>query len=839
MEGIYPHSTVRMCLSLLFLILLQTSASVSQLCSGPTDETFEENNAVGLVIATLTIQDGVTLSFPRNPPPPDGFILEGNQLKANKIFDRENGDPEYTSLKIICTSSDGAETNFDIFIRCLNVNDNAPKFPSTTFNRNLPEMSPIGSKLGPFEATDLDGTRPSYTLTTTHPAFTLESSTSPNLIVQALLDYDKVKNIELVLQAVDSGLIPGDPVFTATATISINIVDVDNRPPWFEPCTKHEINGALVCQSQGYTGKVVLNEQEDGVLTLQPGPIHAYDGDLGIDEEIKYSFLGGDADGLFAISETTGGITMTRPADVLGTITLTVLAAQKINTFQFSTAAVSIAVQVKSLHPPEFQKTQYDAVITSVGSQAVDSTGEPLQILATDDDYSATGGFNPHITYSIPGSEAFSIINGYLFMTQELPEGALSLTVVATDTSNDESATAPLSVEVTSGTTTSPPLTTTGSETTGLTEEPTTGVTVPTSSPSMTTDDSVSTAIPTTDGGSTISTMPTSDPSVSSAIPTTDGDTTITTMPTSDPSVSSAVPTTDGDTTISTMPTSDPSVSTAIPTTDGDITLSTMPTSDPSMTTEGASTAQPPPVSSGYGPGDMAALGATLGVLLLICIIAITVLALKVQRGKSDWKKIYETSMFRSTLGQGSGDPKDGMQFVNDAFMNDEDGDDPGSAGLAGEKMKSPRDFMLEEAIQKANASLSLGQGDDASLADSDKTDDKDVKPILTKERRMGDDGYKSVWFKEDIDPNAKEEVVIIPDSREEEDSEGEEGEAEDDSEEEEEDQESSSKEKNNSGLFKAPKVAFNGTDLDSGLGVKMGDPAEDSDSSEMFSNDL
>lgn len=53
-------------------------------------------------------------------------------------------------------------------------------------------------------------------------------------------------------------------------------------------------------------------------------------------------------------------------------------------------------------------------------------------------------------------------------------------------------------------------------------------------------------------------------------------------------------------------------------------------------------------------------------------------------------------------------------------------------------------------------------QSDNTSQSGSE----KEVKPILTKERRV-DEGYKSVWFKEDIDPDAKEEVVIIPDSRE------------------------------------------------------------------------
>lgn len=136
--------------------------------------------------------------------------------------------------------------------------------------------------------------------------------------------------------------------------------------------------------------------------------------------------------------------------------------------------------------------------------------------------------------------------------------------------------------------------------------------------------------------------------------------------------------------------------------------------------------------------------------------------------------------------------------------------------------------FPLSEAIVKSSVPLHALLPDDTSQEGSDKTDNKkEVIPILTKERRV-DEGYKSVWFKEDIDPNAKEEVVIIPDSRE------------DDSEEEDEEQSSSGREEDedDNTRVKTPRVVFNDADLDSGLGVKM-DPAEDSEDDEVLTVDL
>ncbi|XP_029289274.1 cadherin-related family member 5-like [Cottoperca gobio] len=784
MDGIHPHFIMRTSFSFILLTLLQTSSA--NICSAVSPWPFRENNTVGDVVLVITVQPEVTLKF-RDPPanPTNPFSLNGNKLIAEKVLDYE--------LELI------------IIVTLENVNDNVPVFDQNSYQVEVNELSPANTIVGRFAATDLDGDNLYYTLTPESRGFGLKSPTNPDLIIVESLDYDKVKNVQLILTVqvligrlwlsrlsvscsscphvkvflsntlnppelllMDTALAPAHSrvSFTATTTIMITILDVDNRPPWFQPCSKQEIGGAVICQSAGYTSKVVLNEQEPGVLPLKPGPLYAIDGDSGINEETTYSFLSGDGGGLFGINPNTGNITMLKPVDLLGTISLTVLAAQKMNIYQFSTTSVTISVQVKSLHPPKFQRPQYEGVIAAVGLMAMDpkNKDEPLRILATDDDYTATGGINPHITYYVHGSSDFSIISGYLFMTKDLPEATLSLQVVAMDSSTEESVTAQLSVEVTSGLTT-------------------------TSLPESTTDSMASTSI----GESTTNSKTTED------IASTPNPTTST----------------------------DSSLSTTFPGTTNESIVST---TDPSLTSEGSvstgSTAHPPTVivpSGGYGPVDMAALGVTLGALLFICLVVIVVLAVRIRRGKADWRKIYEASMFQSALGQGG--QKEGIQYTNEAFQDDEDGGSTGSGGPVGGSIMAG-DFRLNEAIVKSSAPLHILPRDDNSQAGSDNDNEKEVKPILTKERRM-DEGYKSVWFKEDIDPNAKEEVVIIPDSREE------------DSEEEDEEQSSSGREEDedDNTRRKTLKVIFNDADLDSGLGVKMEDPDEDSEGDEVLTD--
>ncbi|XP_068458504.1 cadherin-related family member 5-like [Clinocottus analis] len=714
MDGIQLRSTAKTSFCFLLLVLLRSSAA--QICSAPQQVEISENNAVGDVVVLITVQPNVTLEFkpaPANPNNPFGLV--GNELVAERVLDYE-----FSLL---------------IFVVLINMNDNRPVFDQNPYRVDVNEMSPIGTTVRRIAATDLDGTVISYTLTPESSGFMLKSPNNPDLLVETPLDYDKVRNVELVLIAEDTF----DGVsFTATTTILVTIVDVDNRPPWFQPCSKHEVGGLVICQSAGYTGRVDLNEQETGALPLEPGPLYAIDGDSGINGEVTYSFLGGDAGGLFQINPNTGNITMLKPADKLGTLSLTVLAAQTTNRYQFSTAVVTFSVLVKSLHRPQFQRPQYDAVVTAVGVMATDPTaeGESLRILATDDDYAATAGINPHITYSVNGSSDFSVIAGYLFMTTDLPEGSLSLQLLAVDATNGETAEAPLLVEVTAGpTTTSLPVSTADSGATTSGGESSTGS-------------------ETTAGGST------SDPPTA----------------TSDPSTAIADTTSE-----SGVSTADPSVTMVAP-------------------------------AGGFGPADMAALGATLGVLLLASLGVVLGLALRLRRGDADRRKIFEASVFQSALVQGG--QKGGVQYTNEAFQNDDNDGGGGGGGPAA------ADFQPTVATWSMPQRAFSRDGDDddaaASQAGSD-GEEKEVRPILTKERRS-DDGYKSVWFKEDIDPDAKEEVVIIPDSRE------------DDSEEEDEDD-------NDNG--RPSRVMFNDADMDSGLGVKMEDPDEDSDGDEELTVDL
>ncbi|XP_056906968.1 cadherin-related family member 5-like isoform X3 [Takifugu flavidus] len=626
MEGSHSHLTVTTFLAFLVLSQLQASIQAQDACPESSAVEIPENNNVGDLVTTIDIPPGATLRL--NPPQGsvNPFSLNGTQLLAAIVFDAE----QYTTLtaRLVCQKPASSPVSFSITVVVTNVNDNPPVFPQTVYQFNVSELSPENTVLGRVEAQDLDKLDLYYRLIGETSGFNLSSPTVPEILVSSLLDYDKVKNVSLTLFVQDT--LPGvSPSYNTSTTIEITILDVDNRPPWFQPCTVYEAGTNLICSSSGYTGRVTLNKKETEPLKLNPGPLYAIDGDSGINEEITYTILGGDDGNLFHIDPITGNISMQKEADTLETITLTVLAAQKINTIQVSSTSVTINVLVESLHLPTFQSPRYQGTVTGVGIMAMDMKNEPLQFLATDADYAATGGLNPNIIYYIDGSSDFSIVGGYLFMTKSLTEANLNLQVVAKDVYNDETATAELLLEVKS-------------------------VVVP---------------------------------------------------------------------------------------------------------------------SGGYGSNDMAALGATLGVLLCVCLAIIAFLIIHIRRDRGDWKKLHEINQFKSSLNKGLGGKKEGIQYTNDAFSKDEDGSSTRSGSPNGGTIIQPvepdtkaRD--LEKYLSPEEPSV-LVQDDAASQSGLDSDDkEKEVRPILTKGRRQ-DEGYKSVWFKEDIDPEAKEEVVIIPDSRE------------------------------------------------------------------------
>ncbi|TSK13469.1 Cadherin-related family member 5 [Bagarius yarrelli] len=596
-----------------FLLALLTVNTSAQICVAPGPANIDENNNIGDTVATITIQEGVSLLITENPL--NAFGINGNRVVANVVLD-------YESLPI--------GGGLIIGITCT--------------MEGLDPLSKVDTRVGKIDATDLDGDRLYYHLVSPKDEFGLQADSNPEILVKKILDYDTIKEVTLKLFAQDTPLTStGNPSHTATTTIIVTILDINNRPPWFQPCTESIVGTTKICLSAGYTGTVNLNEQ--------------------------------------------------------------VCAYELENPDQFATTTVRLQVVISSKHPPQFVKPKYEGFISEdagVGSLVMESKSRniPLQVQATDADFS--DGVNPDIKFEVLVDSDFKITpEGFIIMTRAASPGNVSLQISVVDTTNGESSRASLSVEVTPGVSTTDMPTTTNRP----------------NSTVMTTTMATSTSI-TTD--------------------TTNKDTATVTV------------------THQTEVTSSP------------YTIATNHYTTYSSYTEGL-----PLLSGDFRTEDMIALGVSLAVALLLCFVIIGFLAYTLRRSNAAWRKLSEASIFRSSLSGSSKGPKDGVQYTNEGFQADEDTDSVTSKQAAeltlpqGKELS--RNVQEVQETQETQLSAPSKSSDDSftyptdssSQNSSDNTDnEKEVKPILTKERRM-EDGYKAVWFKEDIDLNNKDTVVI------------------------------------------------------------------------------
>ncbi|TRY90727.1 hypothetical protein DNTS_016559 [Danionella cerebrum] len=412
----------------IFAFLLQKICFAEKICTVPSEPvTIKENNTADTVIVQINVtMKDVTLNLTENPG--NAFELRGSELIAKKGLDFE--------ITLI------------VIVHVENINDNPPSFGQSEYILDINELTPVNTSIALIEAIDEDSELLYYSMEpTVNRYFRLETMYTPNILVNKVLDYDVIQQVNLVLYVQDTPLQSqtGEDSYTASTTITVNIKDIDNRPPWFQPCTRVTIGNAKICLSMGYRGRVNLTEK-------QPGPVYARDGDKSRNEEISYKIVRGNEDNIFQIDENSGNISMLKPADIAGPISLLVLASQVLNRDQFATTSVTIDVMKKSRNPPKFEKERYEAyVYTNSGPENMvlrdRTTNRPFRVRARDEDFAT--GVNPDIRYEVQYSTYVNITtDGFILLKKAVRTESFALQLRAVDVSTGESGTAALSVMV-------------------------------------------------------------------------------------------------------------------------------------------------------------------------------------------------------------------------------------------------------------------------------------------------------------------------------------------------------------------------------------------------------
>ncbi|XP_060742811.1 cadherin-related family member 5 isoform X2 [Tachysurus vachellii] len=457
MERKYKLKSLNTAVSCILAFLLHKFCLAEKICSVPSEPvTIKENNTIDAVVVRInTSTKNVTLTLTENPD--NAFDLRGLDLILKKRLDFETLlNPEELTVQIRCNKTGSKSITLTVLVQVKNINDNPPLFAQSKYTLDVNELTPVNTSVAQIEAKDDDSGVLYYALEPAlNPYFRLENMYKPNILVNKTLDYEVVQQVTLTLYVQDTpplSPLPGQITYTATTTIVINIKDIDNRPPWFQPCTRITIGTAKICLSVGYKGRVTLTEKQEGPLQLQPGPIYARDGDKSRNEEISYKIVRGNEDNIFKIDEGTGNITMLKPADIAGPVFLTVLASQVSNRDQYAATSVNIEVMKKSRNPPKFERERYEAyVYSNSGPENMvlkdRTSNKPFRVRARDDDFAS--GINPDIRYEVQYSSYVNVTtDGFVLLKKSVRTESFALQVRAVDVSTGESGTAALSVIV-------------------------------------------------------------------------------------------------------------------------------------------------------------------------------------------------------------------------------------------------------------------------------------------------------------------------------------------------------------------------------------------------------
>uniref|UniRef100_A0A8I5R9A1 Cadherin-related family member 5 n=1 Tax=Papio anubis TaxID=9555 RepID=A0A8I5R9A1_PAPAN len=412
----------------------------------------EENTNVTEPLVDIHVPEGqeVTLG-PLSTP--FAFRIQGNQLFLNVSPDYEENS--LLEAQLLCQSRGTLVTQLRVLVSVLDVNDNAPEFPFTTKEIRVEEDTKVNSTVIPeteLQAEDKDKDDILfYTLQEVTAGasdyFSLVGVNHPALRLDRPLDFYERPNMAFRLLVRDTPEENVEPSHTATATLVLNVVPADLRPPWFLPCT---FSDGYVCIQAQYHGAVPTGHTLPSPLVLRPGPIYAEDGDRGINQAIIYSIFSGNVNGTFVIHPDSGNLTMARSVPRAMTFLLLVK-GQQADLARYSVTQVTVEAVAADGSPPRFPQSLYRGTVAlgaGAGVVVKDAAApsQPLRVQAQDPEFS---DLNSAITYRITNHSHFRMEGEVVLTTTTLTQaGAFYAEVEAKNTVTSGTATTVIEIQV-------------------------------------------------------------------------------------------------------------------------------------------------------------------------------------------------------------------------------------------------------------------------------------------------------------------------------------------------------------------------------------------------------
>ncbi|XP_078087839.1 uncharacterized protein LOC144505601 [Mustelus asterias] len=327
--------------------------------------TVPENAQLGTVIATISVSDldsGINGDVQCQVLAGAPFKLQkssGNSYKlvTNEILDRETS----TLYNITISACDGGTPPLSsrkiISVSVSDINDNAPSFTQSLYNKYLMENNTPGASIFAVSALDSDLEKNGevvYSILDNQihgnpgSGYVTINSKNGNIYALRSFDYEQIKHFQINVQAQDAG----SPLMSSTAVVNIIILDQnDNVPVIISPLIVN--NSASV--------EIIPQSVQPGYLVTK---VIATDADSGQNARLSYKLLEAVGTSQFTVGLFSGEIRASRS-----------LRSQDIITER-------IVICVKDNGQPSFSSTAtiFFSILPNITEKSFERTDEPRQL---------------------------------------------------------------------------------------------------------------------------------------------------------------------------------------------------------------------------------------------------------------------------------------------------------------------------------------------------------------------------------------------------------------------------------------------------------------------------
>ncbi len=317
---------------------------------------------------------------------------EYKMITSNIAFDREKNATFRVSLTCMDRGKPPLQSTIQILGRVTDINDNGPVFSQDVYVVSLKENNTKNIVLTVLNVTDRDegeNSRLTYSLTNGDTKSLVSIDSASGVIrANAAFDYEKMHNFQFRVVAKDNG----EPQRSATATVVLHLIDINDEPPIFY---RDVYNFAI------------LENQSPGSTV---GTVAASDRDAAPYNEIIFSLQGEDGSERtpFVIERYSGKIMTRKSLDRERMPVYTLIVSAKNPGYPHLTSTARVIVKVSDIndntpiiHFPNPTNNTMDLLCMKPGREAV------IRIDARDPD----AGRNSKLSFSITKGNDAGVFN--------------------------------------------------------------------------------------------------------------------------------------------------------------------------------------------------------------------------------------------------------------------------------------------------------------------------------------------------------------------------------------------------------------------------------------------